>query len=521
MRIRNRIIGIITGAAICLLMTSTFNVRAGSLDPPGAPGATSSYSLEDIYSRLNIGTAGPPGTFTEPSAGPTAGTMHTLNEIMGKAPVVDAGGASAGDVMAGKTFWGLTSGGWGPRIGTLATRTVSNATVSQAAGYYSAFNLSTVDPNLATGNIISGKSIFGVPGSVLQATGTAAAGDVLSTKTFSNYTATGVPGAMPNNGAVTMTPGTADQSIAAGYHNGSGKVSGDANLATANIKSGATIFGVSGSVLQATGTAGAGDVLTGKTFSNSVANNQNGSMANNGSGGTIVPGTVDQTLAAGYWSNANTVKGDANLLPGNIVSGETIFGVTGTALGATGNATVNDVRLGKTFSNSAGSGLTGNLAGGVSVTCSSGSSSRWCNNGNGTVTDTTTGLVWLKDASWGGKKTWVDSITWDDAQTRAGTLSNGAAGAGLTDGSVVGDWRLPTKTELEKLTTGTEPVSSGSPQLFTGVQSDCYWSSTTSTNSGISNIAWDVSLGNRYEYEDFKSGAGAFAFYVWPVRAGQ
>ncbi|MBF0524939.1 MAG: hypothetical protein HQK56_07565 [Deltaproteobacteria bacterium] len=28
---------------------------------------------------------------------------------------------------------------------------------------------------------------------------------------------------------------------------------------------------------------------------------------------------------------------------------------------------------------------------------------RWCDNGNGTVTDMSTGLIWLKDASWGGK----------------------------------------------------------------------------------------------------------------------
>jgi len=34
-------------------------------------------------------------------------------------------------------------------------------------------------------------------------------------------------GTMPNQGAVNITPGTANQSIPAGYHNGSGTVSGD------------------------------------------------------------------------------------------------------------------------------------------------------------------------------------------------------------------------------------------------------------------------------------------------------
>ena len=130
-------------------------------------------------------------------------------------------GAYAGDVLSGKTFWGLTSGGWGPRVGTLATKTLSASNDKVAAGYYSATTLRDVDPDLADGNIKSGSSIFGVSGSVLQAMGTAEAGDVLTGKTFSNTSSTGVSGAMPNNSAVNTTPGTAEQTIAAGYHNGS------------------------------------------------------------------------------------------------------------------------------------------------------------------------------------------------------------------------------------------------------------------------------------------------------------
>jgi hypothetical protein len=45
-------------------------------------------------------------------------------------------------------------------------------------------------------------------------------------------------GTMPNNGAVTITPGTTNQQIAAGYHNGAGNVVGDADLVAANIKKG-------------------------------------------------------------------------------------------------------------------------------------------------------------------------------------------------------------------------------------------------------------------------------------------
>ena len=49
---------------------------------------------------------------------------------------------------------------------------------------------------------------------------------------------------------------------------------------------------------------------------------------------TYTPTTSDQTIASGqYLAGDQTIKGDANLLAANIVSGVTIFGVTGTASG--------------------------------------------------------------------------------------------------------------------------------------------------------------------------------------------
>ncbi len=94
-------------------------VPAGDLDSPFAPGATSSYTLEDLYNRLDTGAAGTQSSFTEPTNGPTAGTVHTVNEIMAKAPAADEdSGATDTDVSAGKTYWGLTNGAWGVRNGT-------------------------------------------------------------------------------------------------------------------------------------------------------------------------------------------------------------------------------------------------------------------------------------------------------------------------------------------------------------------------------------------------------------------
>ena len=52
------------------------------------------------------------------------------------------------------------------------------------------------------------------------------------------------------------------------------------------------------------------------------------------SSATYTPTTSSQTISAGqYLSGAQTISGDANLVAANIVSGVTIFGVTGTASG--------------------------------------------------------------------------------------------------------------------------------------------------------------------------------------------
>jgi hypothetical protein len=49
---------------------------------------------------------------------------------------------------------------------------------------------------------------------------------------------------------------------------------------------------------------------------------------------TYTPGTTDQTIAAGqYLNGAQTVKGDANLVAGNIKEGVSVFGVQGTHSG--------------------------------------------------------------------------------------------------------------------------------------------------------------------------------------------
>jgi hypothetical protein len=104
-----------------VLLSSPLPLLAGgTLDAPAAPtdAGSAMYTLEDIYNRLNDGTAGTKrsGAFVEPSSGPTV-QGKTLDEVMGQAPVVDSNGAVTTDVLKDKTFWGLKNGEWGPKTG--------------------------------------------------------------------------------------------------------------------------------------------------------------------------------------------------------------------------------------------------------------------------------------------------------------------------------------------------------------------------------------------------------------------
>ncbi len=160
--------------------------------------------------------------------------------------------------------------------------------------------------------------------------GTATASDVLSGKTIGTEEGL-VTGTMPNNGSLgTITPGTANQQIPAGYTSG-GTVVGDADLIPANIKAGANIFGVVGNsnvVETSSGDATAAQILSGKKAYVKGAL-ITGTIPSK-SAQTYTPGTTNQTIAAGpYLSGVQTIEGSANLIPENIKDGVNIFGKIG------------------------------------------------------------------------------------------------------------------------------------------------------------------------------------------------
>ncbi len=135
--------------------------------------------------------------------------------------------------------------------------------------------------------------------------------------------------------------------------------------------------------------------------------------------------------------------------------------------------------------------------------------SRFRDNGDGTVTDVATGLIWKQcaeglsdtDCATGS----ASRFTWREAlQHAAGHVF---AGSGL--------WRLPNKNELASLVERRcySPAING--RFFPGTPSSWFWSS--SPTAGYSGGAWRVgfSNGNVYGYSK------GYRRYVRLVRGGQ
>ncbi len=138
---------------------------------------------------------------------------------------------------------------------------------------------------------------------------------------------------------------------------------------------------------------------------------------------------------------------------------------------------------------------------------------RWCDQGDGTVMDMLSGLVWLKNANCKANLTGInktETLNWSDAEKWVSGVKSGVCG--LTDGSVEGKWRQPTKDELTALSSGIEAVLYKSPALFRNVQSYFYWSATPGAD--YTTYAWIVGLGDGRVGNDVKTST----YYVWPVR---
>ncbi len=180
--------------------------------------------------------------------------------------------------------------------------------------------------------------------------------DALSSVTVGAISNTYIGSGVTKKSAATYTPGTSDQSIASGqYLNGTQTIKGDSNLTATNIKSGVKIFNVTGSYAGSSSGGNTPNLQTktvtpsestqtvspdsgydglSKVTVNAISSTYIGSDVTKKSAATYIPKTTDQSIASGqYLSGTQTIKGDANLVAGNIKSGVNIFGVTGTYAG--------------------------------------------------------------------------------------------------------------------------------------------------------------------------------------------
>ena len=181
--------------------------------------------------------------------------------------------------------------------------------------------------------------------------------DGLSQVTVDAISSTYIGSGVTKKSATTYTPGTSNQTIASGqYLNGTQTIKGDANLVAGNIKSGVSIFGISGSYAGSGGSSGgldtsdatatAGDIVSGKTaYVN--AEKITGTLSTL----QVAPGTPE------YSTSPDQIKISTSLTEERYIV-ENTLSLTAKASDF-GDAVPSDVVSGKTFTSASGLKLTG------------------------------------------------------------------------------------------------------------------------------------------------------------------
>lgn len=186
----------------------------------------------------------------------------------------------AGNIKSGVTIFGVSGSysgsGSSPSLQakTGITPSTSSQTITPDSGYD---GLSSVQINaMPSGTTTSPTSISGTSATVSTGTNTITLTKTISVTprvTTAGYVSAGTAGnssvsltaSVTTKAAATITPGTSNQTIAAGtYITGTQTISGDADLTAANIKKGVQIFGVTGTYTS-DANATAANIASGKT----------------------------------------------------------------------------------------------------------------------------------------------------------------------------------------------------------------------------------------------------------------
>lgn len=143
-------------------------------------------------------------------------------------------------------------------------------------------------------------------------------------------------------------------------------------------------------------------------------------------------------------------------------------------------------------------------------------SPRFNDNGNLTITDNLTGLIWPQDSNAPGPvacnpgvtKTWQGSLDYIVCLNTNNYLNHN-------------DWRLPNVNELASLVHAGQPITADwlNTQGFSNVEHTWYWSSTTfAGDTGYA--AGVIFTGNLYGGPISATGVKTSSYKVWPVRGG-
>jgi hypothetical protein len=158
---------------------------------------------------------------------------------------------------------------------------------------------------------------------------------------------------------------------------------------------------------------------------------------------------------------------------------------------------------------------------------------QYVDNGDGTITDNKTGVMWEKKDQSGGIHDWGNSYTWSGASYGStnimdGTITTTFLAALNAGGGFAGhtDWRIPNRFELESILNlqnvnpavgtafNTSCAASCTVLTCSCTQSNYYWSSTTYQN--VPGYAWYV-----YYYDGYVNGTNKHNYYyVRAVRGG-
>ena len=203
------------------------------------------------------------------------------------------------------------------------------------AGYYDGTRSVTAsDTNLIATNIRSGTSVFGVTGTLVEILA-ACTNDVLNPAACSTVagryvTATAGANISGANAALITT-------IPAGFYDGTRTLTAsDTNLTATNIRSGTSIFGVTGT-LTPIHAACSDDSLNSSACSTAAGRYVTATAGANISGANAA---LITTIPAGYYDGSRTLTAaDTNLIAANVRNDVEIFGVTGTYVGSGGGGT--------------------------------------------------------------------------------------------------------------------------------------------------------------------------------------